>query len=245
MFLILGGTGRARRLAGALEEAGIETVTSLAGRTVAPLEVAGATRVGGFGGARGLLDWLQEHRPRAVIDATHPDAAQISANAVDACRRAGIELCRYQPPSWRELPEAADWTWVRTHAEAADHALAHDGPVLLTVGRQPLSHYLVLRGRHVVARLVDDPDIEVPPSWEILRRRGPFSLENERDLLAGPPPFGVLVSKDAGGDEPAPKLVAAGELGVDVVMLSRPIIPDADLELADEPAVVGWARARA
>ena len=82
MILILGGTAEGRQLAEAL--AGRKAVLSLAGRTRAPL-MAGEVRIGGFGGAEGLRDYLRERGVTAVVDATHPFAAAMSANAAWAC----------------------------------------------------------------------------------------------------------------------------------------------------------------
>lgn len=238
--LILGGTGRARRLASTLGDAGHTPVTSLAGRTRAPLAVAGETLVGGFGGSDGLAAWLGKHRPDAVVDATHPYAAHMSTNAVTACSQAGIPLIRYDVPSWRSLPEAARWSWVPDHASAAAQAARSPVSVLITVGRQPLAHYRALAEHQVLARMVDPPDEAVPPSWRVLAQRGPFSLEDERELLAGPPRIGCLISKDSGGTRLDAKLVAADELGVTVVMIERPILPEPDAVLTDETEVLGW-----
>lgn len=238
-ILILGGTGRARRLADVLTESGVHVTTSLAGRTQFPLAVVGETRVGGFGGSDGAVSWLREHRTDAVVDATHPYAARMSINAVTACAAVGVPLVRYEVPSWREAPEAADWTWVPDHQAAAEHAAAY-ATVLLSAGRQPLRHYLGLGDRRVLARMVDPPEVQVPGSWEIITRRGPFELDEERLLLAGPPPIECLVSKDSGGTRFDAKLVAAAELGAQVVMVERPSLPDPDAIFTEVDDVVAW-----
>ena len=56
-LLILGGTGDAIKLASqTVNLPGLETITSLAGRTIKPGTVASATRIGGFGGEAGLVE---------------------------------------------------------------------------------------------------------------------------------------------------------------------------------------------
>lgn len=83
-LLILGGTGEAAVLheaVGERFEAGLEIVSSLAGRTNEPRSLPGMVRTGGFGGAEGLARWLREEEIDMVVDATHPYAARISANA--------------------------------------------------------------------------------------------------------------------------------------------------------------------
>ena len=96
--LLLGGTTEAsflaKRLAGDVRFA---VTLSLAGRTQKPTAQPLETRVGGFGGAQGLAEWLHANGIRAVLDATHPYAAKISANARRAC-----EMARAQASStWK------------------------------------------------------------------------------------------------------------------------------------------------
>jgi precorrin-6A/cobalt-precorrin-6A reductase len=55
--------------------------------------------------------------------------------------------------------------------------------------------------------------------------RGPFTLEQERRLLREHA-VDVLVTKHSGGEATRPKLVAAREQGIDVIMMRRPAMPD-------------------
>ena len=221
--LILGGTREGRELAEILTARGEHVITSLAGRVGEPATVAGEVRTGGFGGASGLAAWLLSEDVSHVVDATHPFAERISANAVEACRQAGVPLLRIARPSWMDHPLAGTWHWVASHDEAAELAARHDR-VLLTVGKQSLDRY-----RHVgnvVARMVEAPAAEGPHPWRLLLDRGPFSLEDERQLLATER-ITALVTKDSGGSLTEPKLRAADELGVDVIIIRRaPTPPD-------------------
>src|SRR5579872_6577100 len=93
--LVLGGTSEARALASELDaRPGLRVISSLAGRVSRPALPAGEVRVGGFGGADGLAGWARAEGVGAVVDATHPFAQTISANAADACARAGLPLLR-------------------------------------------------------------------------------------------------------------------------------------------------------
>src|SRR5262249_58372871 len=109
-ILILGGTTEARRLAERLApRADLDVRLSLAGRTSNPVPHPVPVRVGGFGGAEGLADHLKVERIDRLIDATHPYAAQMSANAAKAARRAGVPLLALRRPVW--LPDRrARWT---------------------------------------------------------------------------------------------------------------------------------------
>src|SRR3954465_12771695 len=134
--LILGGTGEARRLATALADDGVDVVSSLAGRVADPVLPPGEVRVGGFGGVAGLVAWLQEHPVAAVVDATHPFAATMTASAAEATGLVGVPLLRVQRPGWTPQP-GDDWRGVDSLAAAAE-AVAGFRHVFLTTGRMGL-----------------------------------------------------------------------------------------------------------
>ena len=223
-ILILGGTGEARQLAARLAALGHDVTSSLAGRTAAPRLPAGKVRIGGFGGPEGLAAYLRADGFTLLIDATHPFAAQISANAVTASARAGIPLIRLERPAWMP-PIGAEWIEVDTITEAA-RALPEGARVLLTIGRQEICAFAGRTDCHFIARVIDVPD-DVPAGWEIIATRGPFSVAGERELMVA---RGIthMVSKNSGGDQAAAKLEAAAALGVKVVMMKRPLLPEAE-----------------
>ena len=117
-ILILGGTAEARQLAAALVADGLDVISSLAGRVNSPSLPPGRVRVGGFGGADGLAEYLRGHQVSAVVDATHPFAATISVNALQAANRTSTPLVRLERPGWRGHPRAGSWTWVANGAAA-------------------------------------------------------------------------------------------------------------------------------
>jgi precorrin-6A/cobalt-precorrin-6A reductase len=219
--LILGGTGEARRLATALHDRGIDVVSSLAGRVADPVLPPGEVRIGGFGGAAGLAAWLREERPVAVVDATHPFAAAMTAAAAEAAAATGVPLLRLQRPGWTAQP-GDDWRWVDSLAEAAA-AVAGFGAVFLTTGRQGLAAFAWLTGRCVV-RSVDPPSPPLPERMTLVLARGPFTVEEELALMREHD-VEVVVTKDSGGSMTAAKLTAARELGIPVVLIRRPPLP--------------------
>jgi len=243
--LLLGGTSESRAIAAAAP-AGVTLVESWAGR-LTTLPAPAPDRVGGFGGPDGLAAYLRAESIDAVVDATHPFAARMTRHAALACANAGVPLLRVSRPSWVTHPLAATWTWVADHPAAADAARsAADAPPrggsrgLLTVGRQPLPHYLDLPD--VVARVAEPPDAALPPGWELVVARGPFAEAGERALLQSRG-VGVLVTKDAGG--PAAKLDAAAALGVAVVVVRRPDGPAGVPEVPDAAGALAWLAALA
>ncbi|RZT19554.1 precorrin-6A/cobalt-precorrin-6A reductase [Kribbella sp. VKM Ac-2569] len=219
--LLLGGTGEARELAGLLAKAGVEVVSSLAGRTADARVPVGEVRVGGFGGVGGLAGWLREHRVDAVIDATHPFAANITANAVAATREVGTPLLVLRRPGW--APEPGDnWHWVDSASGAAELLPGLGTRVFLTVGRQGLDAFAGT-GLRTLARCVDPP--EPRPTWcTLILARGPFTVADEETILRDHG-IDVLVTKDSGGPATTAKLTAARRLAIPVVVIHRPALP--------------------
>ena len=222
--LILGGTTEGRALARACaDRPGLAVVTSLAGRTSNPLPVPGEVRTGGFGGVSGLAGYLREHRIDAVVDATHPFAATMTAHAVEAAAVTGVPLLVLRRPGWTQRP-GDRWHRVASPADAAAVLPSLGTRVFLTTGRQGIAAFAGLDGCWFLARSVEPPEPPVPARLAVLLDRGPFTAEGERALLRRHR-IDVLVTKDSGG--PAAKLDAARDLGLPVVVVDRPPVPPA------------------
>ncbi|HEX4106934.1 MAG TPA: cobalt-precorrin-6A reductase [Solirubrobacteraceae bacterium] len=223
MVLILGGTAEARRLAGELVAAGASVLTSLAGRVARPRLPPGDVRIGGFGGCEAFAQWLRSVDVRAVVDATHPFAERISASAAWACPAAGVPLLRLERPGWRERP-GERWRWV-PDLPAAAQAIPSGARVFLTTGRQGISAFAAVSDAWFLVRCVQAPDPPLPARHELLLARGPYALEGEGELLDAHR-IDLLITKDSGGAHTEPKLDAARERGVPVVVVRRPPRPE-------------------
>jgi precorrin-6A/cobalt-precorrin-6A reductase len=239
--LILGGTAEARALARALVEERRTVVSSLAGRVSDPALPAGEVRVGGFGGPAGLERFITERSITAVVDATHPFAAQMSRHARLATERAGTPLLRLARPGWSDHPRAGSWIWVADTTEAVQATDA--ARPFLTTGRQSLPDFLPWSEREVLVRVVDPPSFTLPPAWRLIRSRGPYALADERRLMLDDA-TDALVTKDSGGDYTSAKLDAAGELGLPVVVIARPPVEAGTVSVASVAAALEWCRAR-
>jgi precorrin-6A/cobalt-precorrin-6A reductase len=237
--LILGGTTEARRLAADLAADGTLRVTSsLAGRVAEPRLPAGEVRIGGFGGPAGLAAWLREQHVDALIDATHPFAERISRNAAAAAAEVHVPLLALRRPGWGPV-DGDDWHPVDSLEEAARALDGLGERVFLTTGRLGLGTFAPLERHWFLARSVDAPEGPLPPRTEILLDRGPFTLEGERAVLRAHR-IDVLVTKDSGGAATAPKLTAARELGLPVVVVRRPPAPAGVPVAADVAAAAAW-----
>jgi precorrin-6A/cobalt-precorrin-6A reductase len=222
--LILGGTSEGRAVAASLTgRPGLRAITSLAGRVDAPGAVAGEVRSGGFGGADELARWLADHDVRAVVDATHPFAARISANAATACVARGIPLIALRRPGWTSRP-GDDWRTATGLEDAAAQVAGLGRRALLTIGRQEVAAFAAVRGVRFLIRSIDPPAGPLPPDHALLLARGPFALADERALLEHER-IDVVVTKDSGGDATRAKLDAARERGIPVLLVARPPLP--------------------
>jgi precorrin-6A/cobalt-precorrin-6A reductase len=240
-IVILGGTAEARQLAADLVADGVDVVSSLAGRVRSPSLPPGRVRIGGFGGVDGLAEYLlKQQRAAALVDATHPFAAMISHNAVQAANRTGTPLVRLERPGWSEHPRARSWIWVSDVAAARVAAESARRP-FLTTGRQSLAEFDSWADRDVLVRLVDPPTRPLPQRWTLIRSRGPYSYANERQILTEHA-SDVLLTKDSGGAHTVAKLDAAADLGIPVVIIARPEHPRLPL-LKTVAEAVAWCRA--
>jgi precorrin-6A/cobalt-precorrin-6A reductase len=227
----------ARRLAAELAaRPGVRVTTSLAGRVSRPGALDGEVRIGGFGGAAGLADWLRAHQVDFVVDATHPFAASITANAVAAAAATGVPAVVLRRPGWRPGP-GDRWHWAASLDEAAALLPGLGRRVLLTTGRLGLAAFAHLTEPHFVVRSVEPPQPPMPPRTQVLLARGPFTEADERALLREHR-IDVIVTKDSGGAATAAKLTAARALGLPVVVVRRPPLPDGVTAVPDVAGVL-------
>ena len=235
--LLLGGTTEASALARLLAADGrFEPTLSLAGVTRAPRPQPIPWRIGGFGGVEGLRRYLAEAGIEALVDATHPFAAQMTRHAIAAAGT--LKLLRVERPAWTPCP-TDHWLLVPDMQAAAQALGPAPSRVLLTIGQKELAPFRETPGHHYIIRSVDPPEPAlVPPGAEIITATGPFSLEEERALLARHA-IQVIVTKNSGGSATAAKLAAARERGIPVVMMQRPIAPVVRT-VADADAAMEW-----
>ncbi|MTJ55145.1 cobalt-precorrin-6A reductase [Anabaena sp. UHCC 0253] len=239
--LILGGIGDAAELAARVANiSGIEAIASLAGRTREPSTPVGNVRIGGFGGVVGLVSYLRKMQIDLLIDATHPFANQISGNAAAAAQEVGIPRLMVIRPPWEKL-EDDHWLEVENNIAAAAALENQSQRVFLTIGRQEIATFAHLQKFWFLMRMIDPPnnDVLVPPGL-IICDRGPFTLENEQEILLKYN-IDTIVSKNSGGSATYPKIIAARKLGIKVVMVNRPPVPPGE-QVPDVESAIKWLK---
>jgi len=235
-ILLLGGTTEASALATALAARGERAVLSYAGRTEAPRAQAIPTRIGGFGGVEGLADHMRREGVTHLVDATHPFAARISANAIAAAEMEGVPILALTRSEWMDGPGDR---WIRvTDTEQAVAALGADpARIFLALGRQTIGDFASAPQHFYLLRFVDAAEPTLP-HHHLVVDRGPFTLAGELALLRDHR-IQMLVAKNAGGSGARAKLDAARELGLPVVMIDRPFIPPRP-QVGSVAAVLDW-----
>lgn len=208
-----------------MARAGLDAVYSYAGRTAAPVAQPLPTRIGGFGGVEGLVAYLRAGAFSHVVDATHPFAAQMSRNAVAACAEAGVPLVAFERAPW-VAGEGDRWIAATDVGDAACVLPAGAARVFLAIGRQSLGAFAARREHSYLLRLVDPPEVALPLAGaEVVVDRGPFTREGDLALMRRHR-IDLVVAKNAGGEGARAKILAARDLGLPVVMIGRPPVPD-------------------
>lgn len=233
--LLLGGTAEARALAKTLHPT-VEVISSLAGRVPDPALPVGPVRVGGFGGVDGLRRWLQDERVDAVVDATHPFAATMTAHAAQACGDLSIPHLVLARPGWH--PGTA--VVVASDTQAAQ-VVAREGysRVFLTTGRSGVKAFADSDAWFLI-RAVTQPDRALMPRHhELVLSRGPYRYDGELALLRKHR-IDALITKNSGGDMTRAKLDAAAALDIPVVMVARPPLPAGVHTVASVDEAAQW-----
>ncbi|BBX83240.1 cobalt-precorrin-6A reductase [Mycolicibacterium aubagnense] len=238
-LLLLGGTSEARALAKLLHP-DVELISSLAGRVPDPALPVGPVRIGGFGGVDGLRAYLQDNEITAVVDATHPFAATITANAARACAGLHLPHLVLARPAWTPgdaMVVADDWQAAQTVKDRGYQR------VFLTTGRSGTAAFRSSDAWFLI-RAVTPPDADMlPPNHEILLSRGPYDYDNELALLREHH-IDALVTKNSGGSMTRAKLDAAAALNIPVIMVDRPALPDGVTTVGTVSEAETWVRQR-
>ena len=225
-LLILGGTAEARQIADAVitqHGTTLRVITSWAGRTVRLPDVPGETRVGGFGGTEGLVEYFKVEAIDMVLDATHPFASQISSNTHDACSIANMSCLQLVRPKW-ELPSSKKCIEVENVTAAAKTIRHLTKRAFLTTGRQTLSTFSGADNVWFLVRLLKKPTEPLPlKNFHVTTGYPPFSIQTEKALMVEHK-IDMLISKSSGGKVPA-KITAALELDLTIVLASAPPPP--------------------
>jgi len=229
-------------LAAEVARAHIDAVYSYGGRTRAPADQPLPTRIGGFGGVSGLADYIRGERITHVIDATHPFAAEMSRHAVQACAQTGTPLIALERAPWTKAPGD---TWIEVADVTAALAALPETPakMFLAIGRQHIAPFASKPQHTYTLRFVDPPEAPLPFAADVIVSRGPFTFDGELEMMRT---RGIawIVARNSGGDGARAKIDAARMLGLPVIMIARPKLPER-LPVESVAEIMQWLGHRA
>jgi precorrin-6A/cobalt-precorrin-6A reductase len=215
----------------------VDAVFSYAGRTASPVPQPLPTRIGGFGGVAGLCDYVQANKITHIVDATHPFAAGMSRNAIDASLASGVQLLALERAPWHPT-KGDNWAHVPDIAAAVVALPDAATKVFLAIGKQSLDPFAAKPQHHYLLRLVDPPAALPLPQTSVIIARGPFDVASDTDLLRDHN-ITHIVAKNAGGSGAEAKILAARALGIALIMVDRPTLPPRQV-VASVPQVLAW-----
>jgi precorrin-6A/cobalt-precorrin-6A reductase len=233
--LLLGGTAEARALAKVLHPQ-FDVISSLAGRVPDPALPVGPVRIGGFGGVDGLREWMRNHHIDAVVDATHPFAATMTAHATQVCAELRVPHLLLARPAW----DPGSAIVVESDTDAAEEvARQHYSRVFLTTGRSGVKAFAQSEAWFLIRAVTSPEHIVLPRRHQLLLSRGPYHYDDELQLLTEHR-IEALVTKNSGGDMTRGKLDAAVALDISVVMVARPPLPERVTTVATVAQAAHW-----
>jgi precorrin-6A/cobalt-precorrin-6A reductase len=233
--LLLGGTAEGRELARHLHPH-VDIISSLAGRVPDPALPVGPVRIGGFGGVDGLRRWLHDERIDAVVDATHPFAATMTAHAAQVCRELAMPHLVLARPPW----DPGGAIVVASDIDASE-TVAEQGysRVFLTTGRSGVKAFADSDAWFLIRAVTEPDNASLPRHHQLVLSRGPYRYDDEMQLLTQHR-VEALVTKNSGGDMTRSKLDAAAALDVPVVMVARPQLPDGVTAVGTVQEAIDW-----
>ena len=188
-----------------------------------------------------MAAFLAREHIDAIVDATHPFASRMSANAVAACDATRTPLVVFSRPPWAREP-GDRWIEVAAIDDAVTALGTQRKTVFLTQGRLQLAAFARAPQHRYIVRAIDRPaEIDALPGCKLILARGPFSIPHELALMKREG-IETLVTKNSGGDATYAKIEAARALEIEVVIVRRPPAPEAEM-LHDLDAVLAWLAA--
>ncbi len=233
MIFVAAGTQDGRELAGRLLSEGYPVTASVVSRYGSELL---ATYPGMIINDKpldeeGLSEYIKSHDIRIFVDASHPYAANVSQNAMNACRKAAIPYIRYERQA--SAIECKKLTVVENYEQAAEAASKLGKTVFLTTGSRNIQKFIQsqhLSGHRIVARILPTADVitEVTSLGlsprDIIALQGPFSREFNREMFRQ---YGadVVITKNSGSiGGTDTKFSAADDLDLPVILVDKPAI---------------------
>lgn len=231
---VFSGTSDGNALAHEIASAGHMVVVSSAtdyGAELVTRKCPGLTTVAGRLGVERRRELLRESAARAIVDATHPFASDMSQQLIGLAGELSLPYQRYERPGSADAAPAADVHHVASMDAAAELAMRCGQRIFLATGSKELARFVKAdgaAGHQWFVRLAPDPqhlqrtiDAGIPRA-HLLAMQGPFS-QAANEALWRDWAIDCVVTKnsgDAGGY--SAKVAAAAALGIPLIVVDRP-----------------------
>ena len=227
MILIFGGTTEGRTAVKVLDEAGSPYYYSTRGNAQ-QIECKHGTRVAGGMDCDAMTEFCSTHNIRLIIDAAHPFASLLHTTVATVSEQLDLPVIRLER---RYPPRDESLVWCDTFDDAIDYLESHEIRDLLALsGVQTITKLQRYWKKHPCHFRVLDRD----DSREIARRAG-FPAENllfwqegqdELTLFRQLRPGAILTKESGESGYYEEKITAARQLGIPVIVIRRPSLPD-------------------
>lgn len=227
-LLIFGGTTEGREIAEYCAEKGISAAVSVATEYGAELlpKCSCIKKLVGRLDSDGISRLILRLECRAVIDATHPYAEEVTKNIKTACN--GLRIACYR--LIRTAEELSECTVAESMDQLVDILNSSEKSVLSTLGSKELPHLAEVHGfaDRIWVRALPMDDVRKSClklgfcEERLILEKGPFTAEqNTAHIIKSGAE--LLVTKESGAVGGFPeKLEAAKKCGIEVVVLARP-----------------------
>lgn len=222
MIWLVGGTGSSREISEHLKKNNIEHIATVATEYGKKLYTGIDVRVGRLDRGE-MVKFIEDNHISVVVDATHPYAAEVSRNTIDAASEKKVSHLRFE----REMCDYGPGKKFDTYEEVTDYLSEKKGNVLVTTGSNNLSvfgrnskrYYFRILPVEVSIRKAIDAGISPK---NIIAIQGPFATEFNRAIIKN---YSIeyLITKESGreGGE-SEKIDACVKEGIELLVIKRP-----------------------
>lgn len=240
-LLLLAGTAEARLLGNALATLPLRAhaVITEPPRGKLPMQIGQELRR--FRDADELVGYLREGGFGAIVDASHGFDGSVTRTGVEAARLLGLPHLRLARPIW-DAGENPRWR-AAPDVRTAMQMIPPGARVFSATGWDSLPAYAEFPGARLLLRQTRGRARPMPFDFvEPVFGLPPFTVHSERQLFEG---MGVdiVICRNLGGDASRPKLDAAIQLGLDVILIDPPAAPEGMQTVHTVDAALRWARA--
>ncbi len=237
--LLLGGSAEARRIAQTLAQRK-QSHRVIVSET--PRVPVGDVFVRQFDTTRAMSDFIRVSGFDMIVDASHSFDVRTTAQAFAAAETLGLPYLRVERPAW-DLEDHPAWRRV-ANVSAAVALITPGTRVFAATGWDSLPVFAGFRGAAMMLRQTRSHSRPAPYDFvELVFGDPPFTVADERALFAARR-VDLLICRNLGGQASRPKLDAALQLDIAVILVDRPLDPAGLPKVGSVAQALDWIAAQ-